>query len=197
MGLIRAFKKFDQAKGFRFSTYATFWVRQFIKRHGAQQGSHFGVSVDDHERNIKIRAISTRLLHELRRPPTEDELTTEAGCTAEEAQAALLSYSVASLDKVIETEEGNGGTVGERMADVEQDTEGDAFTLSLSKKAADYVRDQLPPMLSKIIMHRFELFGCEHMTQKELGDVLGLSHTRVEQLEFKALRMIKKYIGKP
>ena len=188
LGLIRAAEKFDWRRGYKFSTYATFWIRQAIQRGIANKARTIRIPVHIGQRERKVARVERELHTELGRPPSDEEIAEKAEVTVEEIEEIRdAARAVTSLDKPI-GEEGEAA-FGDIMPSDDPEPE-EEVEVSLRSEALHRALDQLPEREREVVKLRFGVNGDDPTPLRETGRRMGLSPERVRQLEAKALKRL-------
>ena len=190
LGLMKAVEKFEYRKGFKFSTYATWWIRQAITRAIADQARTIRIPVHMVETINKLIRVSRQLLQELGREPSPEEIAEEMGLTVEKVREILkIAQEPVSLETPIGEEEDSH--LGDFIPDEDAPAPAESAAFTLLKEQLLDVLDTLTPREEKVLRLRFGLDDGKARTLEEVGKEFNVTRERIRQIEAKALRKLR------
>lgn len=190
LGLIKAAEKYDGSKGFRFSTYATYWIRQAISRALGDQSRTIRIPANMIELLSKVKKATAELTQKLNRQPTNEEIAKYLEIEMEKVQIVMnLSQTTTSLDTPVDDE--GETSIGDLIADHSAENPFNKLIEEANIQIINTVFDTLPSREAEILRMRFGINTEKTMTLEEVGNYYGLTRERIRQIENKAIRKLR------
>lgn len=190
LGLIKAAEKYDGSRGFRFSTYATYWIRQAISRALGDQSRTIRIPANMVELLSKVKKASAELTQKLGRQPSDKEIAQHMGIELDKVQTVMdLAQATTSLDTPVDDE--GETSMGDLIADHSAENPLANIIKEANSQIIEAILDTLGAREAEILKMRFGIIGDKAMTLEEVGAHYGLSKERIRQIENKAIRKLR------
>jgi RNA polymerase primary sigma factor len=190
LGLIKAAEKYDGTKGFRFSTYATYWIRQAISRALGDQSRTIRIPANMVELLSKVKKASRELTQMLNRQPTDEEIAKHIGADLDKVQTVMdITQAVSSLDVAVDDD--GETSVGDLIADSHAENPFNNLAKEANRQIIESVFDTLSNREAEVLRLRFGIGADKPMTLEEVGTHFGVTRERIRQIENKAIRKLR------
>lgn len=190
LGLIKAAEKYDGSKGFRFSTYATYWIRQAISRALGDQSRTIRIPANMVELLSKVKKASAELTHILNRQPTDEEIAKHIGANLDKVQTVMdITQAVSSLDVAVDDE--GETSIGDLIADSHAENPFNNLAKEANRQIIESVFETLSNREAEVLRLRFGIGADKPMTLEEVGTHFGVTRERIRQIENKAIRKLR------
>lgn len=190
LGLIKAAEKYDGSKGFRFSTYATYWIRQAISRALGDQSRTIRIPANMVELLSKVKKASAELTHILNRQPTDKEIAKYLGADLDKVQTVMdITQAVSSLDVAVDDD--GETSMGDLIADSRAENPFNNLAKEANRQIIESVFETLSNREAEVLRLRFGIGADKPMTLEEVGTHFGVTRERIRQIENKAIRKLR------